>query len=177
MKLVKFVPALLSLVLTACASNDMTSDKMMAHNEQMQMIEQQAIQMMEPVMAETMAAIPPVNVEKITDGSKVVVYTCQNNKMITARYAFQGNNPKAVNLVLSQGKHTKQINGLSRDENNHDFTSFKSDKYVWNVENGFNLENAATKVGGMLTEKGAESDAILAKLCDVETTATKQANK
>lgn len=154
MKLVKFVPAALTaLVLTACASSDTP------------LIAQSAPQPTEQ------SSVAPATVETLTDASKTVVYSCRNWQTVTAGYAFQGNEARAVNLVLGKGNNAQKLPALTRDETAQGATSFKSDQYVWNIESGFNLENATAKSGGVLAD--VSSGKVLAERCDVSRVATR----
>lgn len=177
MKFVKFLPTVLAaLVLSACSSSDSQTtaeQQSQAKMEQtIQATEQRAKEVAEKIQGEV-----TVDVTKATNGTKSVVYRCLNNKRVSATYAFQDDEVKAVNLVVGRGKNAKQIPTLLRDMNNPDFTAFKSEQYMWNVENGFNLQNATTKAGGNLTQIGTSSDTILAKLCNVDKVATSRLKK
>ena len=177
MKLIKLVSTLLSVsVLAACSlaeSNSATAPNTAANVEQATQNAQQEAQN----IAQNIKGKADVRVEKLTGASKSVVYSCLNRTTLSATYSFQGDEAKAVNLVLGKGKNTQQIPTLVRDESNRDFVSFKSDEYLWSVENGFNLSNATTKTGGNLTKRGAGTDEILAKLCKVNNAATRILNK
>lgn len=174
MKLVKFVPALAAtLVLSACSNNQAPSQPV---QDVVTQAAETAAKQVENV-ASTGHGTAAVKVEKATDGSKSVVYRCQSGKRVTATYAFQGEEPKAVNLVLKEGRKSHKIPTLTRDAENQDFTSFKSDNYIWNVSTGFTLSNANAETTGMLTKLGKGSDEILAKLCDVDKKLTSKLNK
>ncbi|MDH2925435.1 hypothetical protein EV693_11431 [Nicoletella semolina] len=169
MKLIKFLPTFAAAVLAACSSDQSVLE------QAAQATKTAANQVTQ--VADMVTGQGAVQVEKLTNRSKSVVYSCQNHKTVTASYAFQDDQVKAVNLVVGKGKKAVTIPALTRDEANQDFTSFTSNEYVWNVENGFTFDNATSKVGGMLTKKGKDSDEILAKLCDINTSATKKLNK
>lgn len=175
MKLVKFLPSLAAVaVLAACSQTSQTVQQPQLSG--VEQANQTATQQADKV-AQVAGGQSAVSVEKVTNRTKSVVYQCLNKTMLTANYAFEGDSVKAVNLALGSGKNVKTIPTLIRDENNHDFVTFVSDKYLWSVENGFNFENATSKTGGNLTEKGSEADIILAKLCNINKTATARLNK
>lgn len=172
--LMKFLPSLAAVaVLAACSSNTSMVQEQPSLVEQAQ---QTATQQANRV-AEVGGGKGAVSVEKVTDRTKSVAYRCLNNQQVTASYAFSGDDVRAVNLVLGSGKKAITLPTLMRDSANRDFISFSSDKYVWSVENGFTFDNATTKVGGILTEKGGEVDVILAKLCDINKSVTARLNK
>lgn len=176
MKLIKLVPTLLSVaVLAACAltESDSSTASNTANVEQATQNARQEAQN----MAQNIKGKADVQVERLTDAGKSVVYSCADRTRLNAAYSFQGNEAKAVNLVLTKGKNTQHIPTLVRDEANRDFVSFKSDEYIWNVENGFNLSNATVKTGGNLIKRGAGTDEILAKLCRINGAATRILNR
>ncbi|VTU07471.1 Uncharacterised protein [Actinobacillus indolicus] len=173
LNLMKFLPSLAAVtVLAACSSNTSMVQEQSVVEQAQQTATQQANR-----VAEVGGGKSAVSVEKVTDRTKSVVYRCLNNQQVTASYAFSGDDVRAVNLVLGSGKKATTLPTLMRDSANRDFISFSSDKYVWSVENGFTFDNATTKVGGILTEKGSEVDVILAKLCDINKSVTARLNK
>ncbi len=173
LNLMKFLPSLAAVtVLAACSSNTSMVQEQSVVEQAQQTATQQANR-----VAEVGGGKSAVSVEKVTDRTKSVAYRCLNNQQVTASYAFSGDDVRAVNLVLGSGKKATTLPTLMRDSANRDFISFSSDKYVWSVENGFTLDNATTKVGGILTEKGGEVDVILAKLCDINKSVTARLNK
>lgn len=174
MKLVKFVPALAATLVLAACSNQATTTQ--PTQDPVAQATETATQQVKDV-AGTGHGTAAVKVEKATDSSKSIVYRCLSGKRVTATCAFQGDEAKAVNLVLKEGRKSQKIPTLTRDAQNQDFTSFVSDKYIWNVDTGFNLANATKETTGMLTKKGKDSDDILAKLCDVDSKLTKKLNK
>lgn len=177
MKLVKFVPALAAtLVLAACSNNSQEVVQVQAKQDAVVQATENATQQVQNV-ASTANGTAAVKVEKVTDGSKVIAYRCLSGKRVSATYAFQGDEAKAVNLVLTEGRKSQKIPTLTRDAANQDFASFVSDKYIWNVDSSFTLANATKETTGMLTQKGKDSDDILAKLCDVDSKLTKKLNK
>lgn len=173
MKLVKIAPALTTTLVLAACSHEPIANTQTAQNT----VEEVAAQATQRVnnIANVTNGTAAVKVEKVTDTTKSIVYRCQSGKRITANYAFQGEEAKAVNLVLTNGTNSQKIPTLTRDATNQDFTSFKSDKYVWNLDTGFTFSNI--NKSGMLTEKGVKSDEILAKLCDVNKALTSRLNK
>lgn len=175
MKLVKFAPALAATLVLAACSNQQAATTQPAQNAVTQAAETATQQVKD--VASTAHGTAAVKVEKATDGSKSIVYRCLSGKRVTATYAFQGDEAKAVNLVLKEGRKSQKIPTLTRDAANQDFASFVSDKYIWNVDSGFKLANATKETTGMLTQKGKDSDEILAKLCDVDRKLTKKLNK
>ncbi|QBQ63071.1 hypothetical protein EXH44_01905 [Actinobacillus indolicus] len=173
LNLMKFLPSLAAVtVLAACSSNTSMVQEQSVVEQAQQTATQQANR-----VAEVGGGKSAVSVEKVTDRTKSVAYRCLNNQQVTASYAFSGDDVRAVNLVLGSGKKATTLPTLMRDSANRDFISFSSDKHVWSVENGFTFDNATTKVGGILTEKGSEVDVILAKLCDINKSATARLNK
>lgn len=176
MKLVKFVPALAAtLVLAACSNNNQTAPQPTV--DPVTKAAETATQQVNDIASNAARAAGAVKVEKATDASKSIVYRCQSGKRVTANYVFQGDDARAVNLVLQNGKKTQKIPTLARDDANQDFTSFKSDNYIWNISTGFTLANATGETTGMLTKLGKGSDEILAKLCDVDKQLTSRLNK
>lgn len=174
MKLVKFAPALAAtLVLAACSNESVTANTQNTH-EAVKEAANKATQQVNDI-ASTAHGTAAVKVESATDSSKSIVYRCQSGKRVTANYVFQGEEAKAVNLVLTSGNKSQDIPTLTRDAENKDFTLFKSDKYMWNVDTGFTLSD--TNKTGMLTQIGTSSDEILAKLCDVDKALTSRLNK
>ncbi|MDD0823945.1 hypothetical protein PTQ27_05635 [Mannheimia sp. AT1] len=174
MKLVKFTPALAAMVVLAACSNNQTTTHTPSTQEAVKEVATQATQQVNDI-ASTAHGTAAVKVESATDSSKAIVYRCQSGKRVTANYVFQGEEAKAVNLVLTSGAKSQEIPTLTRDTSNADFTLFKSDKYMWNVDTGFTLSD--TNKTGMLTQMGTSSDEILAKLCDVDKALTSRLNK
>ena len=97
--------------------------------------------------------------EPIVKSEKTVVYSC-GKKPVKVVYQFE---------VIAEG--------LQRDTAQKDFTSFASDKYTWNVDTGFTLDNTTEVDAVMLTQKGKKSDKILAKNCSINAKATAKANQ
>ncbi|OOR99596.1 hypothetical protein B0187_04600 [Haemophilus paracuniculus] len=110
---------------------------------------------------------------KLDTTSKTVVYSCQQKKSVTATYAFENGQVKAVNLKLGK----QAINGLMLDANSSDVVSFASKGYRWNVDTDFSLENAEKTTAIHLAKIGKQSDQLLAKLCEVNKSATARYNK
>lgn len=177
MKLVKFVPALAATLVLAACSNANNQPAPQPTVDPVAKVADQAAQQVNEIAGNTARGAAAVKVEKATDSSKSIVYRCLSGKRVTATYAFQGDEAKAVNLVLKDGRKSQKIPTLTRNAENKDFTSFVSDEYIWNVDTGFNLANATKETTGMLTQKGKDSDDILAKLCDVDKKLTKKLNK
>ncbi|AHG77120.1 hypothetical protein [Mannheimia varigena] len=177
MKLVKFVPALAATLVLAACSNANNQPAPQPTVDPVTKAADQATQQVNEIAGNAARGAAAVKVEKATDGSKSIVYRCQSGKLVTANYVFQGDDARAVNLVLQNGKKTQKIPTLARDDANQDFTSFKSDNYIWNVSTGFTLANATGETTGMLTKLGKGSDEILAKLCDVDKQLTSRLNK
>ncbi|QIM65932.1 hypothetical protein A4G16_00315 [Mannheimia granulomatis] len=174
MKLVKFVPALAAtLVLAACSNAGNQQPAQPKENPVAQAAEKAAQQVND--IAGTAHGTGAVKVEKATDGAKSIVYRCQNGKQVSATYAFQGEEAKAVNLVLTNGKKSQKIETLTRDTASQDFPVFKSDKYNWSLESGFSL--SSNNQSGMLVKYGDKTDKILAKLCNVNKGLTSKLNK
>lgn len=175
MKLIKLLPAaIVTVVLAACSTQteEQTASQKQAEAEAKM---QQAVRNAEEQAKQAAANIQgnaTIDLTKVTNGTKSVVYSCLNKQTLSATYSFQDNEAKAVNIILGKGKNAKQIPTLLRDENNVDFVAFKSDTHLWNVESGFNLQNATNKSGGNLQELGTSYDTILAKLCNVNKSAT-----
>lgn len=176
MKLVKFVPAIAAtLVLAACSTaNDVASSSVSAVSNTAGAVTESASNVGVAVVnsvsgtAEVTQASVKTSVGKINTTSKSVAYKCLNKVKVSATYAFEGDKPKAVNLQLGK----KVITGLLYDASNQDQPTFKSDKYVWNLDNDFYQD--IYKSGAMLTEDGKDSDMILAKLCEVDKATTKR---
>lgn len=179
MKLVKFVPALVAtLVLAACSSTSTEEAVAAAKAKEAQAFEQATARANEQAanMAKSIDGKAAVNVEKLATENKSASYRCQSGKNLMATYAFENNVARAVNVRLGDGKNAITAT-LLRDDSNKDFTSFQSDKYIWNVESGLTPENIATIDGGNFSAKSASSDEILAKLCSVNKSATVRLNK
>lgn len=174
MKLVKFVPALAAMLVLAACSNESVTSNTQATQTAVKEAATQAVEQMNDI-ANTALGTAAVKVEKATDGSKSIVYRCQSGKRVTANYVFQGEEAKAVNLVVKSGTKLQKIPTLTRVTTTPDFTSFKSGNYVWNLDSGFTLSD--TNKSGMLTKTGKKSDEILAKLCDVNEALTSRLNK
>lgn len=176
MKLVKFVPAIAAtLVLAACSTaSDVASSTAGAVSNAAGAVTETVSNAGAAVVntvsgaADSTQAAVKTQVEKISTTSKSVAYKCLNKVKVSATYAFEGDKPKAVNLQLGK----KVITGLLYDASNQDQPTFKSDKYVWNLDNDFYQD--IYKSGAMLTEDGKDSDMILAKLCEVDKAATKR---
>lgn len=177
MKLVKFVPALAATLVLAACSNANNQVVPQPTVDPVAKVADQAIQQVNDIAGNVTHGVAAVKVEKATDSSKSIVYRCQSGKWVTANYVFQGEGAKAVNILLQNGQKIQKIPTLTRDVANKDFTSFKSDRYIWNVSTGFMLSNATDETTGMLTKLGKETDEILAKLCDVDSKLTKKLNK
>lgn len=122
---------------------------------------------------ETVAGKVETTTTKLDTTSKTVVYSCQQKKSVTATYAFENGQVKAVNLKLGK----KAINGLMLDANSSDVVSFASKGYRWNVDTDFSLENAEKTTAIHLAKIGKQSDQLLAKLCEVNKSATARYNK
>ena len=103
----------------------------------------------------------------------VAVFSC-GKKPVKVVYQFEGK--EAVEAQVSLGKKVI-AEGLQRDTAQKDFTSFASDKYTWNVDTGFTLDNTTEVDAVMLTQKGKKSDKILAKNCSINAKATAKANQ
>jgi len=179
MKLVKFVPAVVaSLVLVACSSTSTEEAVAAAKAQEAQAFEQATVRANEQAanMAKEIDGKATVSVEKLATASKSASYRCQGGKNLVATYAFENNVARAVNVRLGNGKNAIAAT-LLRDDSNKDFTSFQSDKYIWNVETGLTPENIATIDGGNFSAKGSDADEILAKLCSVNKSATVRLNK
>ena len=179
MKLVKFVPALVAtLVLAACSATSTEDAAAAAKAKEAQALEQATASANEQAanMAKSIDGKAAVSVEKLATASKSASYRCQGGKTLVATYAFENNVPRATNVRLGNGKNAV-VATLLRDDSNKDFTSFQSDKYVWNVDAGLTPENIATIDGSNFSAKGVSSDEILAKLCDVNKSATVRLNK
>ncbi|MCK3658723.1 hypothetical protein A4G18_08370 [Pasteurellaceae bacterium Pebbles2] len=180
MKLVKFVPAMIAaVVLSACTANQAAQEAAAeAKAMEAQAIEQAAMkaEAQATEMAKNIDGKAQITVEKLKTTNKSVAYRCQSGKTVTATYAFEGNDARAVNVRLGTGKKALKAS-LLRDDNNKDFVSFTSDQYVWNVDSALTLDTAAKTDAVHLVKKGAQNDEILAKLCDVNKSATKRLNK
>lgn len=109
----------------------------------------------------------------VVKSEKTVVYSC-GKKLVRVVYQFEGK--EAVEAQVSLGKKVI-AEGLQRDTAQKDFTSFASDKYTWNVDTGFTLDNTTEVDAVMLTQKGKKSDKILAKHCSINAKATAKANQ
>ncbi|EIJ71168.1 MULTISPECIES: hypothetical protein [Pasteurellaceae] len=178
MKLIKVVPTLVvsTFVLAACSNSaDETAQQMEAAKQAqkaqiMENAQQQATNIAQKIDGKAAVSVQPVDTH-----AKAIAYTCRGENL-SATYAFNATTgePEAVNL--SVGKK-KQVINLKYDKANADFTSFKSDKYVWNVDSGLTAKNVTTMSGGMLTQKGKDVDRIISKLCSVNKTATKALNR
>lgn len=173
MKLVKFAPALAATLVLAACSNQNNQAPQPAQDPVAKVAEKATQQVNE--VASSVHGAGAVKVEKATDGSKSIVYRCQSGKQISATYAFQGEEAKAVNLVLKNGSKSQKIPTLTRDDSRADFTTFKAGKYVWELDSGFTL--SSSNQSGMLVKSGAKSDTILAKMCDVDKALTSRLNK
>ncbi|MFA9487667.1 MULTISPECIES: hypothetical protein [unclassified Mannheimia] len=175
MKLVKFVPALAATVVLAACSNANNQPAPQPTVDPVAKAADQAAQQVNEIAGNAVRGAGAVKVEKATDGSKSIVYRCQSGKLVTANYVFQGEEPKAVNIVLQNGKKTQKIPTLAIDPSDKDSTVFKSKKYSWELESGFNL--ASTEKSGMLFKHEAKVSNILAKTCDVDKALTSRLNK
>lgn len=181
MKLVKFIPAIAAtLVLSACSSAEKVADTAAVVNET-------AVSTVETVTSSAEKAVETVNAvanpgavkntsvktssQKLNTEAKSVAYQCLNKVKVSATYAFDGETPKAVNLLVGK----KAINGLVFDIADKDSVTFKNAKYEWSLDNSFYTD--MHKAGAMLTQKGKTTDQILAKLCDVNLKATEKLNK
>ncbi|HGO5854032.1 TPA: hypothetical protein ACK3JH_000892 [Mannheimia haemolytica] len=175
MKLVKFVPALAATLVLAACSNASNQPAPQPAQDAVAKAAEQATQQVNEIAGNAPRATGAVAVEKATDGKKSIVYRCQSGKRVTANYVFQGEEAKAVNLLVQNGKKTQKIPTLTRDVKNQDSTSFKADKYSWDLDTGFSL--SSNDQSGMLTKYGAKTDTIVAKLCDVDKALTSKLNK
>lgn len=175
MKLVKFVPALAATLVLAACSNTNNQPAPQPTVDPVAKVADQATQQVNEIAGNVARGSAAVKVEKATDGSKSIVYRCQRGKLVTANYVFQGEDAKAVNIVLQHGKKKHQIPTLTREEARADFTTFKAGKYVWELDSGFTL--SSNEQSGRLLKDGAKSDTILAKSCDVDKTLTSRLNQ
>ncbi|HDL5698867.1 TPA: hypothetical protein PXE99_000657 [Mannheimia haemolytica] len=175
MKLVKFVPALAATVVLAACSNANNQPAPQPTVDPVAKAANQATQQVNEITSNAPRATGAVAVEKATDGSKSIVYRCQSGKLVTANYVFQGEQAKAVNIALQNGKKVQKLPTLTRDDSRADFTTFKAGKYVWELDSGFTL--SSSNQSGMLVKSGAKSDTILAKMCDVDKALTSRLNK
>ncbi|HGO5855730.1 TPA: hypothetical protein ACK3JJ_000334 [Mannheimia haemolytica] len=175
MKLVKFVPALAATLVLAACSNANTQSAPQQAQDAVTKAAEQATQQVNEIAGNAPRASGAVKVEKATDSAKSIVYRCQSGKRVTANYVFQGEEAKAVNLLVQSGGKTQKIPTLTRDASNQDSTSFKTDKYSWDLDTGFTLSSNGQS--GMLTKYGAKTDTIVAKLCDVDKALTSKLNK
>lgn len=171
MKLVKFVPALAATLVLAACSNANTQSAPQQAQDAVTKAAEQATQQVNEIAGNAPRASGAV----ATDGAKSIVYRCQSGKRVTANYVFQGEEAKAVNLLVQSGGKTQKIPTLTRDASNQDSTSFKTDKYSWDLDTGFTLSSNGQS--GMLTKYGAKTDTIVAKLCDVDKALTSKLNK
>ncbi|WP_386689918.1 MULTISPECIES: ACP-like domain-containing protein [unclassified Lonepinella] len=180
MKLVKFIPAICAtVVLAACSSAPSEQEMAAAQAEKEAQVMEQAMNTADAQateMAKNIDGTAQVKVQKVPTVNKSVVYRCQSGKVVTATYAFENNDPRAVSVRLGKGQKALKVS-LARDDNSKDTVSFVSDKYEWNVDTGLTLDNFNGVDAIHLVKKGAESDQILAKLCNVNKTATKRLNK
>ncbi|MDO4429740.1 MAG: hypothetical protein Q4B95_00375 [Lonepinella koalarum] len=180
MKLTQLLPTTIaSLMLAACSTTtqeQIATQKQVETEAKMQQAIQNAEQQAKQV-AMNIQGNATIDVTKITDSSKSIVYRCLNGKSVTATYSFQGNDAKTVNLVLKEGKKLHQIPTLIRHIENKDFASFIGKGYIWNVDSDFSLATAMKGTGGMLTLEGKDTDQILAKLCDIDHRFTQKLNK
>lgn len=177
MTLVKFAPAVLAtLVLAACSTAEKASPNVQPTPNTSTVVTDTVSKVENAVS--TVAGSDSVRNTQATvqshtlaTHSKSVVYRCLNKKTVTATYAFDGETPKAVNLLVGD----VAINGLGFDTQAPDGDRFHSDKYSWDLDLGFSYKTIETK-GAMLTQYGKGSDEILAKLCKVDKRATKRIN-
>lgn len=184
MHLTKLIPALTAtLVLSACSTGT-TVEKT---TESVVQAASQANNSVEAVSSSVEKSVEVVNAvanpaavkntviksteQKLDTHSESIIYRCLNKVRVSATYAFDGETPKAVNLLVGN----KTVNGLAFDTNEKDSVAFKSTEYEWSLENSF--YKSPQKSGAMLIKKGTETDEILAKLCEVDVKSTKKLAK
>lgn len=174
MKLVKLLSAIaVATALSACSTaSDVASSATNAVSNAASAVTEGVSNTVTNVK-ETVAGKVETTTTKLDTTSKTVVYSCQQKKSVTATYAFKNGKVKAVNLKLGK----KAINGLMLDPNSSDVVSFASKGYRWNVDTDFSLENAEKTTAIHLAKIGKQSDQLLAKLCEVNKSATARYNK
>lgn len=99
--------------------------------------------------------------------TKTVAYVCDasgQKQPVSATYLFDGEKVKSATITL--GKKVLAKN-LPVDTQYTDGTQFADSKNVWNLSENLTPNNAKTVVPVMFTAKGAATDSIVARNCEI----------